>query len=133
MDARRVWAASASDDPYFKRGVDNGFGDLAPVIKARTASRPRRRSNHRVGRRLRWMSPVRAPKPVSFRALGRRATACHATLFRASDKSAGAFHLCRRGAGRSPLKDTFDPAGILTRPTLSPNSDDAVALTSRRS
>jgi glycolate oxidase FAD binding subunit len=71
---------------------------------------------------LRWLVAGVRTEPAKIRAWARDHGG-HATLFRAADKSAGAFHplpdtlhaLHRR------LKATFDPAGILNRGRLYPD------------
>jgi len=71
---------------------------------------------------LRWLVAGQRANPAKIRAWA-QAQGGHATLFRATDKSAGAFHplplalslLHRR------LKATFDPAGILNRGRLYPD------------
>ena len=74
------------------------------------------------GGALRWLVAGERTHPASVRAWAQE-NGGHATLFRARDKSAGAFHplpealrmLHRR------LKATFDPAGILNRARLYPD------------
>ena len=74
------------------------------------------------GGALRWLVAGERTEPALVRAWARDHGG-HATLFRAADKSAGAFHplpdtlhaLHRR------LKATFDPAGILNRGRLYPD------------
>ncbi len=74
------------------------------------------------GGALRWLVAGRRTDPREVRGWA-HGNGGHATLFRAADKSAGAFHplpdavhqLHRR------LKATFDPAGILNRARLYPD------------
>jgi glycolate oxidase FAD binding subunit len=71
---------------------------------------------------LRWLVAGERTEPAKVRDWARDHGG-HATLFRAADKSAGAFHPLPDSlhALHRRLKATFDPAGILNRGRLYPD------------
>ena len=71
---------------------------------------------------LRWLVVGETTDPVQVRAWA-KANGGHATLFRAADKSRGAFHPLPQAmqALHRRLKATFDPMGILNRGRLYPD------------
>jgi glycolate oxidase FAD binding subunit len=71
---------------------------------------------------LRWLVAGERSDPARLRAWAQE-NGGHATLFRARDKSAGAFHPLPEAlhALHRRLKATFDPAGILNRGRLYPD------------
>jgi glycolate oxidase FAD binding subunit len=71
---------------------------------------------------LRWLVAGAGTDPVTLRAWA-KANGGHATLFRATDKSAGAFHPLPDAlhALHRKLKATFDPTGILNHGRLYPD------------
>ena len=74
------------------------------------------------GGALRWLVAGEGTDPAKVREWA-KANGGHATLFRAGDKSAGAFHPLPPSmhALHRRLKATFDPAGILNRGRLYPD------------
>ena len=71
---------------------------------------------------LRWLVAGATTDPVQVRAWA-KANGGHATLFRANDKSRGAFHPLPHAlhALHRRLKATFDPTGILNRGRMYPD------------
>ncbi len=74
------------------------------------------------GGALRWLTAGARTDPVRVRSWAHD-NGGHATLFRAGDKSAGAFHPLSETlhALHRRLKATFDPAGVLNRGRLYPD------------
>ena len=71
---------------------------------------------------LRWLVAGERTDPARVRAFA-RGNGGHATLFRAADKTVGAFHPlpATLHALHRRLKAVFDPAGILNRGRLYPD------------
>ena len=68
---------------------------------------------------MRWLAAGEGADPAKIRAFA-QGHGGHATLFRATDKSAGTFHPLPETlhALHIRLKSVFDPAGILNRGRL---------------
>ena len=117
-------ASATSRIRTFARRSSSGAPTLAAFGQVDGAvSRSRRRTADRMGRRV-ALARRRAGAPMPREVRGwAKGNGGHATLFRAADKSAGAFHPLPEAVHQlhRRLKSTFDPAGILNRGRLYPD------------
>jgi len=123
-DGRAFWESIRDQThPHFTAAVDCGAAIWRLSVKATAPYRDLGGEQLiEWGGALRWLVAGERTDPLDVRAWA-QGNGGHATLFRAPDKSAGAFHPLPQALHQlhRRLKATFDPAGVLNRGRLYPD------------